>query len=92
MAEREMIWHRKSEPDRWHLGGDVDGETLCGDITNDMEVGDTEWDDVILLLRCGKCVGRDEESWQAFESSEPCPDHPQSPSHASAQVRFSAAS
>jgi hypothetical protein len=75
MVERE-IWRRKSEPDRWHLGGNVDGETLCGDTTNDMEAGGTEWDDVILLLRCGKCVGRDEKSWQAFESSELRPDPP----------------
>jgi hypothetical protein len=39
-----------------------------------MEAGGSEWDEVILLLRCGKCVGRDEISWLAFESTEPLPD------------------
>jgi hypothetical protein len=61
MAKHE-IWHRKSEPDRWHCGGNGDGETLCGDTTSDMEAGVTQWDDLILLLRCGKCVGRAEKS------------------------------
>lgn len=76
MAELE-IWRRKSEPDRWHVRGDVDGETLCGDTTSDMEAGDTDWEDVILLLRCGKCVTRDEQSRTAFgEVYETCPDQP----------------